>query len=89
MRLETSIDFDLNWFTIEIDKSRLMQITNNFVSNSLKFTPREGLIKISCSLKSEQSGEGSLYLTVSDTGIGISSRDQKKLFERYSIVEGS
>ena len=72
--LECDLDFDLNWFVIDIDKSRLMQIANNFVSNALKFTPRDGTITISGAMTTEKEKEH-LVLSVSDTGIGISEAD--------------
>lgn len=53
------------------DKRKIRQILLNLISNSLKFTPEEGTIKISAKLDPAKN----MMLTVSDTGIGIAEED--------------
>lgn len=53
------------------DKRKIRQILLNLLSNSLKFTPENGTIKIAV----RQDGNGNLSMTVSDTGIGIAEED--------------
>ncbi len=53
------------------DKRKIRQILLNLVSNSLKFTPDEGTIKISI----KQDAGDNITMTVSDTGIGIAEED--------------
>jgi signal transduction histidine kinase len=71
--------------TINADARRLKQALFNVLSNALKFTPEGGRI----SLKAERDGDY-LDFTVSDTGIGISEEDQKRVFGRFerSINQG-
>ena len=57
------------------DRNMVHAILRNLLSNAIKFTPEGGHIVISASKKS-----AFLSLTVKDSGVGITARDQKKLF---------
>jgi signal transduction histidine kinase len=63
---------------IEVDPSRITQVLNNLISNSLKFTPTNG--KIIVSVKNSNDG---LTIAVTDNGIGIPEDEQKDLFSKY------
>jgi CheY-like chemotaxis protein len=71
---------DIELFT---DEGKVSQILRNFISNALKFTER-GEIRISVS----QAPHGALSFSVADTGIGIADRDQERIFQEWSQVEG-
>lgn len=53
------------------DKRKIRQILLNLLSNSIKFTPELGTIKISV----QQDANKNVTMTVSDTGIGIAEKD--------------
>ncbi len=59
----------------EGDRSRLVQVVTNLLSNASKYSPENTNIKISTSVEATCS-----IIEVSDRGIGISSDDQEKLF---------
>ena len=61
------------------DADKVTQILSNLVSNAIKYTPEGGWIKISLEL----TGEASLLTCVADSGIGIASEDQKRLFQKF------
>jgi signal transduction histidine kinase/ActR/RegA family two-component response regulator len=65
-----------------VDKYRLRQVLSNLISNAMKFTHRGGSITV----KSEVSSSGMARISVTDTGIGISPENQKRLFQAYSQV---
>jgi signal transduction histidine kinase/CheY-like chemotaxis protein len=71
-----------------LDGVRLKQILHNLVSNAIKFT-QEGSIEISVNgaLSTEMKGCFNLWFTVEDTGIGISSEEQEKIFELFGQQE--
>jgi len=69
------------------DSLRLRQILHNLLSNAVKFTSR-GRVQLSIVKKQEKDGMV-LEFDVSDTGIGIKEKDQKKLFQAFSQVDGS
>ena len=64
------------------DSIRLCQVLDNLVSNSIKFT-NEGYIDFGVSLKEN----GMLEFYVLDTGIGIPSKEQDNIFERFRQAE--
>ena len=66
---------------LEIDKTRITQVINNLVSNSLKFTPEGGSIIISSALKQDY-----ILVSVSDTGSGIPKEEQSHLFSKFYQV---
>ena len=66
------------------DERKIKQILLNLLSNAVKFTPEGGRIGI----KARQADDGSVEISVSDTGIGISPEDQAKIFEEFRQVGG-
>lgn len=64
------------------DEGRIRQILVNYGSNALKYS-RDG----SFTLRIEQDGDN-LVFSVIDQGPGISEQNQKKLFNRFSRLEG-
>ena len=70
------------------DAGRLRQILMNLVGNALKFT-ESGEVTIQALLQSQTSEEVVLLFCVTDTGIGIASEKQSKLFESFSQVDSS
>jgi signal transduction histidine kinase/CheY-like chemotaxis protein len=69
------------------DDQRLSQILVNLLSNAVKFTPEEGTISIDISLNEEKDGVCELCFVVSDSGIGISPEQQKKLFSAFEQAD--
>jgi GAF domain-containing protein len=63
------------------DERKIKQILLNLLSNAVKFTPEGGRIGINA-----RQADGSVEISVSDTGIGISPEDQAKIFEEFRQV---
>ncbi|TGL45609.1 ATP-binding protein [Leptospira perdikensis] len=66
-----------------IDPLRLSQILNNFVSNGIKFT-KKGEITISAELVKNLTYAQQIRFSVMDTGIGLTTEEQSRLFQSYS-----
>jgi signal transduction histidine kinase/CheY-like chemotaxis protein len=64
-----------------VDHEMWARIVLNLVSNAIKFT-RKGSVTVTLS-----AGEYSLTLSVADTGVGIPTGDQGRIFERFHRVE--
>jgi len=64
---------------VEIDEDKFMQVINNLISNSLKFTPKKGTINIYI-----QDRKKNVLITVSDNGIGIPQKYHATLFEKFT-----
>lgn len=71
------------------DGVRLNQVLLNLLSNAVKFTPQGGRIDIH--MKQEESPLGEeyvrTYITVVDTGIGMSEEFRRKIFDTFSREE--
>ncbi len=68
---------------------RLRQILLNFLSNAIKFTA-SGSITVLVEPSEEESGNGvAVRLAVSDTGLGLTEEQQKRLFQSFMQVDAS
>ncbi len=70
------------------DPGRIRQILGNLVGNAIKFT-QHGEILVSVGLHSEGEQKVCLQISVKDTGIGIPTDRQAKIFEAFSQADGS
>ncbi|QDS95199.1 Signal transduction histidine-protein kinase BarA [Roseimaritima multifibrata] len=77
IQLTVSADDDLP--QAKQDQNKFGQILTNLLSNAIKFTPEGGMINVRLALCDEDRFE----LSVSDTGVGIASEDQKIIFEKF------
>lgn len=68
--------------TLVSDKMMLADILRHFLSNAIKFT-REGEVVIGY----RTLDDGNVRIFVSDTGIGISEQEQKRIFDRFYKVD--
>jgi len=77
--LNREIDMGLGHFVG--DERKVKQILLNLLSNAVKFTLDGGRIEIKA-----LSVDGSVEISVSDTGIGIAPEDQATIFEEFRQV---
>lgn len=69
---------------LNVDRDKIKQVLIILLDNATKYTPENGTIRIYDHI------EGSKYqIIVSDTGIGISDTDKKKIFGRFYRVDKS
>ena len=81
INLDVTVDERLGDFVG--DERKIKQVLLNLLSNAVKFTPEGGRIGINA-----RQADGSVEISVSDTGIGISPEDQAKIFEEFRQVGG-
>jgi signal transduction histidine kinase len=80
-RMET--DFDLERNNLLIDREKLLQMVLNLLSNAGKFTT-DGMVTLISRLT-----PGHLVIKVSDTGIGLTEKQQRIIFDEFRQVDGS
>ena len=69
---------------ILVDPDKFKQILINLTGNAIKYTPQGGVKIIA---EEENKGKTKIInIRISDTGLGISAEDQKKLFKRFSRI---
>jgi PAS domain S-box-containing protein len=78
IRFHTSLESSLP--VIETDRKCLMEVLQNILDNSLKFTPRGGKITVGVGQDRER-----LELMVSDTGSGIEEGDLPHIFDKFYV----
>jgi PAS domain S-box-containing protein len=69
---------------LDVDNIRIRQILINLLGNAVKFTKKGAItLHVTFTPDSDSADTGTLRCAVSDTGIGISEEDQKKLMEPF------
>jgi CheY-like chemotaxis protein len=71
------------------DDQRLAQFIANLLGNAVKFTPEEVFINLRTYFLGEENGICEIKITVTDSGIGINSEQQSKLFQSFQQAESS
>ena len=74
----------LEWMTcdeelvVQVDRTKGEQVMLNLLSNAVKFTPNGGRVTVGCT-----AGEGTITISVADTGPGIPEDQQAAIFEPF------
>ena len=64
------------------DRRRLEQVMMNIVGNAIKYTPDGGYIRVTAGALDE-----TVWMEVSDNGIGIPEKDRERIFDRFYRVD--
>ena len=72
---------------VVIDDQRFAQVLANLLSNAVKFTPELGNIRLDAQLQEKTGAQCTLFISVTDTGIGISEEQQQKLFRSFEQAD--
>src|SRR4029077_5809366 len=77
--LQTSVDERLG--EVRADERKIRQVGLNLLSNAIKCTPEGGRVEVQA-----RPIDGSVEVSVSDTGVGIAPEDQEAVFEEFRQV---
>ncbi|WP_161539964.1 ATP-binding protein [Glaciimonas sp. PCH181] len=84
--LESHLPLNLD---VAVDPTRLRQVLLNLLSNAVKFT-EQGSVTVSLQLsKATQITASVLQVTVTDTGIGIATAQQARLFNAFTQADSA
>ncbi|MBP0016585.1 MAG: GHKL domain-containing protein [Cyanobacteria bacterium SBLK] len=64
------------------NESQLYRLVSNLMDNALQYTPRGGKVEVSLTVRDRHA-----CITVKDTGIGIVSEEQERIFDRFYRVD--
>ena len=77
-RLRVTTEFMPQLPPVSGDRDRLVQVVTNILSNAVKFTPREGEVRVVVRQEAEQ-----IAVEISDSGIGIPDAHIDLIFEKF------
>jgi signal transduction histidine kinase len=80
--VRVSVTSDPRITTVIGDERRIRQVIFNLLSTAVKFTPAGGEVSISAARV-----DGEIRISVRDTGPGIPSKDQERIFEEFQQAE--
>ncbi|MDQ3076288.1 MAG: PAS domain-containing sensor histidine kinase [bacterium] len=78
-KIKITLEFGVNIPIINVDPKLLSMAVQNLLSNSMKYTPERGSIKLSMSLDSKKDR---IIFAVTDTGFGIPEDQHNKIFTK-------
>jgi signal transduction histidine kinase len=76
--LSLSVEVPEGPLTAVFDHDRILQVFANLLANAVKFTPRDGRIRVRV-----EKARGALRFSVSDTGVGIAAPMLLPIFRRF------
>lgn len=74
-RLEMNADFPESAM---VDEGRIIQVLDNLLSNSVKYSPKGGVVKLAAAAKPDK-----LVISISDQGIGMSENQLDQVFDKF------
>lgn len=83
-RLALALELTAEPSWARMDPRRIGQVLLNLLSNAIKFTPPGGSLTVRT-----RTAEGMIRVEVEDSGIGVSSESQARLFEKFYQVDPS
>ena len=97
--IQHNIQIPLNLPSLLVDERRMRQVLINLLNNAVKFTPKGGRVNLEVTqlppelssdlTTSDRPSQQYLRISVSDTGIGISPENIKKLFQPFIQIDSA
>ena len=70
---------------VSADPERILQVLNELVSNAIKFSPPQSVIR----LAAQPSGENEICIVIEDQGRGIAAEKLERIFDRFQQGDSS
>ena len=81
--LTLEVSPEVRQLTATVDERKIKQVMYNLLSNASKFTPDGGRIDVAARVE-----EDTLWVSVTDSGPGISEENQERIFDEFYQVQG-
>jgi two-component system sensor histidine kinase VicK len=81
IKIQNNIDEE---YTINADKLQLKELFDNLITNAIKFTPENGVIKIDA-----KKDKHFTTVSIKDTGIGMTEEEIDRIFDEFYKVDPS
>ena len=81
---DVTITYEGGHQEITANREMINELINNLCANAIRYNKKNGSVKVRV-----DSSQGHPYISVADTGIGISKEHQKRVFERFYRVDKS
>lgn len=75
--IEYTLTSNIHDVNVNMDSDLISKSINNLLSNTLKFTPKNGVVNIDILFNED------LTIKITDNGIGIPKKDLEKIFDRF------
>jgi len=83
-QIKINVELPPQELLVKADKRMMSRVVNNLISNAIKYTPESGTINVAL-----QDGDGTIRLSVADSGIGIASENLPRIFEKFFVVDAA
>ncbi len=79
--VEVTLDIPEQLPTVMADRDRIEEVLQNLLDNAVKYSPKQRALTITCRATGDE-----VIVSISDSGMGISLRDQEHIFDRFQRV---
>jgi signal transduction histidine kinase/ligand-binding sensor domain-containing protein/DNA-binding response OmpR family regulator len=79
-QIRFSFKSDLDHFHTILDRDKIERVVFNLLGNAFKFTGKDG--EVALAIRQSETSDG-IEILVSDTGIGLSQEEQRRIFDRF------
>ena len=76
--VHVTLDLPSNLPTVMADRDRIEEVLQNLLDNAIKYSPRQRTLLVACRATGDE-----VIIDVSDSGMGISLREQEHIFDRF------
>ncbi len=80
--VQLDVDFAHDTSYVYADKDKIIQVLVNLIDNAIKYSPAYSRILVTTQIHGKK-----LYITVKDSGFGISKKDQLLIWDRFYMAD--